>query len=282
MIERVSASALTPSTRVKVEDLTPMERESLTDHGQIGPDGFLDIEKPAPPPLVDFRAEARRVAVTQLKSVAEQGGKKPEVIPAAVEARARQEAETQSAQAIKELATEIENLQVKLASRSPCPRCGLGLHESCEVVPSATDTEEFLKCVLSGTQFEKSHKLFGGRLTVVLTTRDGAVDDLVRRAVTDALRAKEVISETEVFALMRHLTTAAALRRYVSKDVDIAFPDLPSGDPAEFRGAAMARMAKIPAQIQNSLRPVLTDFHALVDVLTARAGDSNFWEGTPA
>jgi hypothetical protein len=44
----------------------------------------------------------------------------------------------------------------------------------------------------------------------------------------------------------------------------------------------MDRMAKIPAQIQNALRPVLTDFHTLVDALTARAGDPSFWEGTPA
>ena len=277
MTDRISASALTQTTRVKVEDLTPMELDALSAMGQVGPEGFLDIEKPVEAPMVDFKAEARKTAVTQLRSVVDHGRQRPQGIPGDLEIRAMQAADAKNAAALEELTKELAAAQTVLASRSPCPRCGLGIKESCEVVASTGDVEEFLKCVLSGSQFSKAYKLFGGRLTVTLGTRDGAVDDLVRRVVTDALRTKEIVSETEVFAMMRQLTAAAALRSYTSKDIDIQFPDLPSGSPSEFKEAAMARMAKIPAQIQNALRPTITDFHVLVDILTARANDPNFW-----
>ena len=124
--------------------------------------------------------------------------------------------------------------------------------------------------------------MFNGSLHVTVGTRSGAVEDLVRRAVTESLRERNISSETEVFAMLRQLTMAASLRQYKTPEITVDYPELPMGSPKEFRDAAEAILAKIPAYIQNLLKPRVTDFHALVDALSAKAQDASFWEGTPA
>jgi len=269
MTPRVSAASLPTTTRVKVEDLTPMERESLSAQGQIGPDGFLDMEKPAPPEMVDPRADSRKAAIAALGSVV---GKVAAALPASVDVGPD----------VEQYVKEIAELQAKLQTRNTCPRCGLGIHESCETKASAADIEEFLKCVLSATHFRKDYTLFGGKLRIKMTTRDGRTDDIIRRVITDKLRLRELVSETEIYALMRHLTMAAALQEYVTTETTKEYPALSTESLAAFEKEATARMDAIPAPIQSFLRPVLAEFNTLVDFMTERARDASFWQGTPA
>jgi hypothetical protein len=271
MPERISANTLSPVERVKVDDLTPMEKEALAAQGTLGPEGFVDIEKPEPPAMVDIHADARKKAVTDLNSVV--GGASAKI--------EREQPRVDDSKALSEMSAELTKLQDKLKTRSPCPRCGLAIDEHYEVSPSKEDTAEFLRCVMAGTVYKRPYKLFGGALTVTLQTRTGAADELIRRVVNEAMRAREIVSDMEVFAAIRHYTLAASLSAYSSKATEILFDELPYDTPAAFRKAADERMAKLPSQIHGFLRPILANFNEAVDILTERAQDPSFWTGTP-
>lgn len=285
MSERISAGAIPPGKRVSAADLTPMERDKLTTEGRVGPDGFVDIAEPEKPQVIDMKAAARQKAAKDLTAaisgppVAQDlnellsGPKAVLGVPAAAVGASAARGEDA-------LRKELIRLQEKMATREKCPRCGLHFEEPYGHEATPEDIKDFLKCVLSATAFVKAYQLFGGRLMVTLGTRSGAIAELIRKAVTAQVKRGEISNEDEVIRSLRQFTMAATLQAYAADGKNLQYSELPTDSVEAFAKAAQERIDAVPEPIQLFLRPVLGEFNMLVDLLTSRAQDPNFWTGT--
>lgn len=253
---RVPVSALAGG-RIPVSDLTPMERKAKADAGEISADGFADVAAPPAPEMVDSRQADRKAAAARLTAPV------PKVTPTVP------------------APTEVSPEAAEAPVHTHCQRCGLPDDEAYPGEPSKADIESFLAAAVAGEAWTKEFQIFGGKITVLLGTRSGAADEALKRVLNQQLREKLLVSNAEVITAATQYSLASSLRRYTTAQVDLNFEDI-SGDYKAFLVEADLRLASIPAQIQTALRPLLHEFNATVELLTARAQDPKFWTGTDA
>ena len=98
--------------------------------------------------------------------------------------------------------------------------------------------------------------------------------------MTAQVKRGEISNEDEVIRSLRQFTMAATLQAYAADGKNLQYSELPTDSVEAFAKAAQERIDAVPEPIQLFLRPVLGEFNMLVDLLTSRAQDPNFWTGT--
>lgn len=266
------------ANRIRVEDLTPGERQGLQAQGREVPAaGFVDIAAPSSPVMVDPKAEQRAKIARELKSVAEPAKPAPEPVAAQAEPAAppKPVKEENGAEPDKSVPAVRE-----------CPHCGWELARPDPAEPTKTEIADFLRSVMGGEVFSQEYTMYGGGVRVTLRTRTEAEQEGVREAIRFLIRSTRVDNEHDLLGRSRRIHLALAIARLDLGENTMAFPALDQilGDQIHLGDAVLKvvdeRLARIPTQLLVALYRVFDIFSSKVDTMTARAQDPGFWTGS--
>lgn len=135
-----------------------------------------------------------------------------------------------------------------------------------------TEADKILDSVLATGTYEKSYKIFRGRLTVTLRSRDSA--SLQR--VSDALDAVKTNDSRVHMQTMNRYNLAASVVRYQDK---VFKHPMATGDSADREKAFYERLAfidTIPAPVLVQLYAVLAKFDAIVYAALSEGAEMGF------
>lgn len=277
---------MSDTIRMSADDLTDFERQQLQAEGKIGPEGFVDIELPST--ASDAQASSPSASNAQRHAVAAQLESVTRNMSTTASAAPPQPSEDDPRAYMAYLESEVHKLKTayedarkKLASRDPCPRCGLKLDEQVRVTPTAHDIDEFLQSVLASEPFSKEYLLFGGKLLVKFRTRTHEQDEAVRALMVRIVKSKQISVDAEIIATLKNISLAVSLVEYRTPKYALDLPELPLYPLEAFEAQVEQRLKHIPMNIRNVLFDVMGQFNELVTMLTARATDENFWQRTP-
>jgi hypothetical protein len=262
--------------RIRVEDLTPTERQGLKDQGRdVPPTGFLDLAAPAAPELVDPKAEARAKAAQALKSVVPV---QPILAPVeTIEAPQPEVAEAERPE---------KTTDLKVGARGTCQHCGWDLTRASPPEPSKADMQDFLRSVMGGEVYTKALQLFGGAARVTFRTRTELEDEGVRDALRYLIRANKIENDRDLVARARRIHLAVGIETLTLGTTVIAFVNLAEKLSDKIRdGEAVlnevdSRLNRIPTQLLNALYGAFDEFVEQAELMTSRAQDPGFWIGS--
>jgi hypothetical protein len=134
------------------------------------------------------------------------------------------------------------------------------------------EADKVLDAVLAQGYYEKAYKVFRGRLTVVLRSRDSAALQRVSDAL-DAVRTNDLRVHTQT---MNRYNLAASLVRYQDK---VFKHPAPNADPVERERAFSDRLSfidSIPAPVLLQLYAVLGKFDSIVFAALSEGAEMGF------
>ncbi len=196
------------------------------------------------------------------------------------------------------LHAEIDALKAKLAEATNkesipdnCPHCLWDLKTPVELSPSIDEIEEFLFCVVSGSRYVKTYRIFGGAVLVKFSTRTSLEDRSVQETIGLRIRNGDFKAEAQIFNAierMNFLTSLTSLN--MSRPGTANTLDFPVVHDALKIDAKLLttvdkyldnRVQDIPTQLLGALLEQYRNFAMLVGILMSRANDENFWKGSP-
>lgn len=274
--------------QVATKSLTEGEREGLIEKGTFDPAAeFQDIQLPdkaSEKSLKDPKKDERVEAIKMLGSVVED--------PTPDSSKA-EEVSKDTYEEIGRLNARIEELESELG-RHPdnCPRCSWPSTKTIEVTPSKTDMQDFLRCVLAGTTWSKEYSFFGNSVRVKFRTRTELEDNALFLSVRSMAGSVQVQDETSfIYAINRlqFLSSVESITTFPHDDSDepsvLAIPRLHDRvkarpeDKIRADAVLMEMFADVPGAVLKSFKPAYNEFQALVELMTGRCQDPDFWRG---
>lgn len=198
-------------------------------------------------------------------------------------------------------------------AQTHCPRCNWNLGVK-EVEPTGEDKKEFLRYVLGAPSFEKTYDIFGGAAKVTFRAKrpveqdyilkqlaldkqkgritDFAGNTFLRQRYQAAVMFKEMRLQSEeskkeennIFnhELQKLLETPENVTQLKENLKDNPVGEWIEDDDTPVRCMHAALVAVLPPPIYSAMFQLSLDFEMLVDVLTWRARDKDFWSATAA
>ena len=167
-----------------------------------------------------------------------------------------------------------------------CPRCLWDTSLSI-VEPTEEDKKEYLRCVLGNRSFEKTYLAFGGAVAITLQERNRELAEL--REHQQKLNTLKIISETdarmaglEVLDNATKTRVATLVRKIKLADNERAIShwtnltEEPDG-PSIVEQLNNEVFRDISESMTAVLVQVTKEFESLVDTITQRAMNSDFW-----
>lgn len=185
---------------------------------------------------------------------------------AAVEDIARASLDTDDAAATSETAPAAEESALK---KSPIERW----RESIEAAGlSEEDADKILDAVLASGYYEKTYKLFQGKMTVALRSRDSASLQRVSDAL-DAIRTNDVRVHTQ---MMNRYNLAASLVRYQDKHFKHPGANATANDRDKAFVERLTFVDTIPAPVLVQLYTLLSKFDNAVFAAMSEGAELGF------
>lgn len=137
---------------------------------------------------------------------------------------------------------------------------------------SEAEADQILDSVLATGSYEKSYKIFRGRLTITLRSRDSA--SLQR--VSDALDAVKTNDSRVHMQTMNRYNLAASIIRYQDKVFKHPAPSTDSSDREKAFYDRLAFIDTIPAPVLVQLYSVLGKFDSIVYAALSEGAEMGF------
>lgn len=181
---------------------------------------------------------------------------------------------------IAELTDKVKELEGQLATRELCKRCGREL--GTEPIKVSDDAlEEYFKCMLGQKPFEKTFRLFGGKLLLTFRELSGA-------SIVESNKRAEAAKSADEFAdtLEMYLITGMLTKVELYDDTTMTTSTI-----YEMTDEQLVANTKNPKQAYDKLvetvgqmhiaiiRKACTVFEYLITALIEKSQDENFYVG---
>ena len=153
-----------------------------------------------------------------------------------------------------------------------CPRCGFDTAKSV-IQPTKEDEQAFVR-QLFGAPFEKTYKLFGGKLSVVLVARMAPQTEAIMAKISE-LVADNVIDAKNLQRwayVLNKYQLAVSLKRI---EIEGQAPIVYDNGNKSLDELVKEKIEGLPEPVMLVLLQAQKEFEALVDVLTARMMNEN-------
>lgn len=168
-----------------------------------------------------------------------------------------------------------------------CPRCMWDT--SLPVVePTEEDKKDYLRCVLGGKPYSKTYEVFGGAVFLTFQERDNKLAQMrEHQQKVDAIKVLAEVDEKmaglEMLDKATKTRVATTLKRVRMGDEEKTIPDWKDLEEEDgvsvVQQLVLATFDGVSESLTNVFVNLARDFEALVDTLTQRAAESDFWTG---
>ena len=179
---------------------------------------------------------------------------------------------------IAELTNKVKDLEEQLAARELCKRCGREL--GTEPIKVSDDVlEEYFKCMLGQKPFEKTFRLFGGKLLITFRELSGASIVESNKRAESAKSADEFADVLEMYLITGMLTKVELYdERTMTTSTVYEMTDEQLIANTKNPKQAYDKLVETVGQMHIAvIRKACTVFEYLITALIERSQDENFY-----